>query len=85
VLALAGRDLALDQMELLVADVEPGAGEAEVRPVSAGGEAQVIDVEADGRIDIVDIDRHVVHTGRTHGASVARRSLPTPGRTEHQG
>lgn len=65
----------LDQVDLAVPGVEPGAADRELRPVRADGETQDIHVESDGGVDIVDVQRDVVDTDGAHPPSIRRCSL----------
>ncbi len=78
----------LDEVHLLVAGIEPGATEAERRPVAALGQPEHVDVEPPRRLHVVDVDGHVVQPERFHGVSLARgfvhviRSRPFSGRSD---
>ena len=60
----------LHQVDLMVAGLEPGAGEAEVGAVELL-EAHHVRVEAHRRLELFDADGHVVETRRVHLAMVA--------------
>jgi len=78
VLAAVRRDLALDQVDLLVTEVDPGAREPEVRSVVAQDAAEDLGVERHTALDVRDVDRHVVDRERLHRAE----SPCTPPRTQ---
>jgi hypothetical protein len=69
---LGGRGL--DEMDLLVASVQPGAPEAEVGPVGAHPQAEHLDVEGECRVDVVDVDRHVVNPDQSHWVNYGTRA-----------
>ena len=56
----------LDEVDLLVADVEPGPAEAEVGTVRALAGAEDVDVEPTRLLDVVDVDGDVVEPECTH-------------------
>nr|WP_232535388.1 hypothetical protein [Nocardia terpenica] len=59
-LADGGWDGALDEVDLLVASIQPGAFDSEVGAVGSLGQAQYVDVEVQSSVDISHIDRNVV-------------------------
>ena len=71
VLALVGRRVALDEMQLLTSGVEPRAGEAEVGPVLARREAEGVDVEPQRGVDVVDGEGHMVDGDGFHDRSLS--------------
>src|ERR1700728_2786421 len=60
VLAHVVRGRQLNEVDLLAAGVEPGAGDAEVGPVVALGQAQDLGVEGEGRRHVGDVEGDVV-------------------------
>jgi uncharacterized damage-inducible protein DinB len=57
---------ALDEVDLLVPSIEPGAAEPEVRTVLSAYQPQLFDVEARCLIDVADVDRDVMYGDRSH-------------------
>src|SRR3954468_23087604 len=67
VLPLPPRHLALDEVDLLPAGVEPRATELEVRPVVTGGQSEDLGIEGDGSRHVVDVDRDMMNGDWLHG------------------
>ena len=66
VLAAAVRDLALDQVDLLAAEIEPGPAEAEVGTIRPSGQPEHRRVELDALARVAHVDRHVMNPQRLH-------------------
>jgi hypothetical protein len=66
VLAEIARYRRLDQMELLTAEIDPGAGDAEVRSVVAQPSTEALCVKGDGLIGVGDIEGYVMDPENLH-------------------
>jgi hypothetical protein len=75
-LSHVGRRLPLDEVDLLAADVEPGAAKAEIGPVGALGQPEHVHVEASRDLGIGHVDRNVVDRSGLHAQSLARMLPP---------
>jgi hypothetical protein len=69
----------VDQVDLLVAGIEPGTIHAEIGgPVLPLRKPEDVDVEDKGGIDVVDVDGHVMDGERSHSTSLALPSDERP-------
>ncbi len=66
-----------NEMQLLVAGIEPRAVETKVRAVIASRESEHVGIKGGGGGHIVDVDRHVVHTHRFHQRADYVQSIAT--------
>ena len=70
VLAPARGRLALDEVDLLPAGVQPRALHSQLGPVLPPGQAEHVGVEAHGLVDVGHVDGHVMHGQGSHRASL---------------
>ena len=75
VLAVVLGYLTLDQVDLLPAEIQPGATEREVGPVRSDCQAEHAGVELDAFGRIAHIDRHVMNPDRLHRSSLPSETL----------
>ena len=61
------------QVDLAVAEVDPGPAESEVGPVAAHGPAEDVGVEGHGPVDVGHVDGDVMDGERSHALSLPRR------------
>ena len=72
-LPLLGGNGALQEVQLLMAGVEPSTANAEIGSIVPDGQAKRFGVKADGRIDVVNDQSDVVNSEWLHNASLLRR------------
>jgi hypothetical protein len=75
VLAEVGRSRSLEEMNLLVADVEPSTSKAKVGPIIPPDQAQSAFVERQGFIEVVHVDGNMVDSEGFHNDILADREV----------
>ena len=78
VLAEVGRRRSLEEVDLLVADVEPSTSKAKVGPIIPPDQAQSTFVERQGFIEVVDVDGNMVDSEGFHNGILADLEVRAP-------